>query len=128
MDIKGTVGDNSDTSSIGMNNRQFVQYFGSIEKVDPDDLATLLSIALFGNDRLKFNGLISEVEDIKKQLRNVQESQEHRQEVETDIINRLQKLERNIPTLHYTITQKIFLTVVFISSVLIIYYVASQIL
>lgn len=125
---KGTNVDGNVSANRDFIGRDFIQNIRNTDTdIDPDDLATLLSLALFGNSKLKFNGLIAEVEEIKKQLNEVKQSQLRREEIETTITNRLAKLEKSIPTLHYTLNQKIFLIIVLIASLTIIFYVASQI-
>lgn len=75
--ITGEIGDDVDAASIGLQNKQFIQYFGPIDKNTPkEDLAALLSLALFGNDAIDFAGVINEIRLLKNTNKRLHEKLE----------------------------------------------------
>lgn len=72
--VDADVGDHTDNANIGLNNKQFVQYFGNVDSnTSKEDLASLLSLALFGNDKIDFVGVINEIRQLKITIRRIQD-------------------------------------------------------
>lgn len=139
VNIDGDIGDNTDTASIGLDNKQFIQYFGNLSKDSTEgELASLLSLALFGNDKIDFNGVITEIRQLKltnkqvyEKLESLKRGQENRESNYDLLQNQIKNLEneleklrkelhdtiRNKPTTIYHVIFYIFLVVGSLSSI-----------
>ena len=75
--ITGKLNDGNRNTAVGSginqqdDSRDINQYFGSGAIKSNEDLAEILNIALFGNEKLDFKGVVSEVSALKNEIRNL---------------------------------------------------------
>ena len=107
--ISGKVGDNNRNTVVGSgvsqhdDSRDINQYFGFSGVKSNEDLAEILNIALFGNEKLDFKGVVSEVSALKNEIRNLiqrvdelQQSSKHREQAINELKNYVFNLEKDI--------------------------------
>ena len=75
--ITGKLNDGNRNTAVGSginqqdDSRDINQYFGSGAIKSNEDLAEILNIALFGNEKLDFKGVVSEVSALKNEIKNL---------------------------------------------------------
>lgn len=111
--ISGDLKDNNRNTAIGSgivqrdDSRDINQFFGTNPvPTGKEDLAELLSMALFGNDRLDFKGVVSEVSALKtaisnliQQIESLQHSSKIRDQSMAEMKNYILQLEKDILSL-----------------------------
>lgn len=114
--IHGDIGEGNRNTVIGTgvtqtdDSRDINQYFGTpIGTRTNEDLAEILNIALFGNDKLDFKGVISEVSALKNEIKNLitqvdtlQNLSKQREQSITDMKSYILNLEKDISDLKYS--------------------------
>lgn len=103
--VSGEVGDGNTNTVIGSgitqrdDSRDINQYFGTNPNhTQNEDIAEIISLALFGNDKIDFKGVVSEVSALKQEIKNLI------QQIET-LQNASHQRDRSLSDLKSYITQ-----------------------
>lgn len=108
--ISGEIGDHNRNTIVGSgitqrdDSRDINQFFGSTPtQTQNQELSELLSLALFGDGRLDFKGVVSEVSALKTEIKNLitqvdtlHATSKHRDQIMSDLKNYIVQLEKEI--------------------------------
>lgn len=77
---------------------QAINYFGRMaNEASPEDLANIIRVALFGDKRINFPGMVDEIDQIKKQVERIRQTDARLDRLESEVLEiRNQMKERHI--------------------------------